>query len=89
VIQTKQSRYDTNLKVCITNKEISEVRGTNFLEVLIDSDPLGRHILTFAIRLLQCTYNRLYEITEVDVMRTVYYGLVYQFLSYGITVYGH
>jgi hypothetical protein len=25
----------------------------------------------------------------VDVMRTVYYGLVYQFLSYGITVYGH
>jgi hypothetical protein len=70
----------------------SERKSDSFLVLLLTLIQLGRHILTKSTIRLHPTYlytiNQLSKVTELAVRRAMYYGLLYSFLSYGITIQG-
>jgi hypothetical protein len=91
LFQKKQRKDASELSVTIKNKEIKEENSTNFLGVIIDSN------LTWELQIDKIcskissnlfTIKRLSTISELDVLITIYYGLVYPYLKYGITVWG-
>jgi hypothetical protein len=75
--------------VVIKNKEIREENSTNFLGVIIDRNltwELQMDKMCSKISNSLFTIDRQSNIIEQDVLITVYYGLVYPHLKYGITV---
>jgi hypothetical protein len=71
------------MKVYMKDKVVSEVKSVCFLGVVIDSNLTWEaHIdkTSNKIRSSLLIINRLSKITKLDVMWTIYYGLVYPFL---------
>ena len=92
LFQTKQCGQESNLKILIKNREISNVKSTNFLGVVIDSTLSQElHIEKTCSRISRNLFiiNRLSKILDLNERRMLYYGLIYPHLSYGITVWGH
>jgi hypothetical protein len=45
LFQTRQCRQESNLKILVRNREISNVKNTDFLGLVIDSNLAGKNIL--------------------------------------------
>jgi hypothetical protein len=87
----RQRRDVSELSVVIKNKEIREENSTKFLGVIIDRNltwELQIDKICSKISSSLFTIKRLSTIIEQDILITVYYGLVYPHLKYGITVWG-
>jgi hypothetical protein len=94
LFQTRQCRQESNLKILVKNREISNVKSTDFLRVVIDSNLSWEiNIERTCSRISRNLFiiNRLSEILVLDLneRKTLYYGLIYPLLSYGIAVWGH
>jgi hypothetical protein len=91
LFQLKQSKIVSNLKVVINNNKITEEKITHFLSVILDSNLMWEiHIENICNKINSSLFiiKRLSSLLDVDVLITVYYGLVHPFLSYGITEWG-
>jgi hypothetical protein len=89
LFQSKQSKIVSILKVVINNVEITEDKITNFLSVIVHSNLTWElHIERICNKISSSLFiiKRLSNLVDADVLITVYFGLVYPFLSYGITV---
>jgi hypothetical protein len=87
----RQRRDASELSIVIKNKELREENSTNLLGVIIDRNltwELQIDKICSKISSSLFTIKRLSSIIEQDVLITVYYGLVYPHLKYGITVWG-
>jgi hypothetical protein len=76
----------------VKNREISNVKSTDFLGVVIDSNLSWEiHFERICNRISRNLFiiNRLSKILDLNERKTLYYGLIYPLLSYGIAVWGH
>jgi hypothetical protein len=92
LFHTKHYRLDSNLKILVKNKEIQNVRSTNFLGVVIDSTLSWEAHIETACRKVSCNLliiNKLSKILDQHGRKMLYYGLIYPFLSYSIIVWEH
>jgi hypothetical protein len=92
LFQTRQCRQESNLKILEKNREISNVKSTDFLGVAIDSNLSWEiHIVRTCSRISHNLFiiNRLSKILDLNERKILYYGLIYPLLSYGIVVWGH
>jgi hypothetical protein len=92
IFQTRQYRQESNLKILVNNREISNVKSTDFLGVVIDSNLSWEiHIERTCSRISHNLFiiNRLSKILDLNERKTLYYGLIYPLMSYGIAVWGH
>jgi hypothetical protein len=89
LFQTRQCRQASNLKILVNNWEISNVKSTDFLGVVIDSNLSWETHIERTCSRIRCNLfiiNRLSKILDLNERKTLYYGLIYPFLSYGIAV---
>jgi hypothetical protein len=75
-------------------REISNVKSTDFLGVVIDSNLSWEINIERTCSRISCNLfimNRLSKILVLDLneRKTLYYGLIYPLLLYGIPVWGH
>jgi hypothetical protein len=92
LFHTRQCRQEGNLKIPVKNREISNVKSTDFLGVVIDSNVSWEiHTEKTCSRVSHNLFiiNRLFKILDLNKRKTLYYGLIYPLLSYGISVWGH
>jgi hypothetical protein len=92
LFQRKQSKLVSNLKVVINNKEIRKEKSTNFLGVILDSNLTWElHIQKICNRISSSLFiiKRLSNLIDSDGLLSVYHGIVYPFISYGVMVWGH
>jgi hypothetical protein len=91
LFQMKQCRQESKLKILIKNRERVNVKSTNFLGVITDSNPsweVHTERTCSRININLFLINRLSKILEMNVRRMLYYGLIYPLLAYGINVWG-
>jgi hypothetical protein len=92
LFQTRQCRQQSNLKILVKNREILNVKSTDFLGLGTDSNLRWEiHIERTCSRISHNLFinNRLSKILDLNKRKTLYYGLIYPLLSYGIAVWGH
>jgi hypothetical protein len=92
LFQAKQCKQESNLKILIKNREISNVKSTNFLGVVIDSTLSWESHNERTCSGISCNLfiiNRLSKLLDLNERRMLYYGLNCSLLSYGIVVWGH
>jgi hypothetical protein len=92
LFQTRQCRQESNLKILVKNREISNVKSTDFLGVVINSNLSWEiHIDRTCSKISSNIFiiNRLSKILDLNERKMLYYGLIYPLLSYGIVVWGH
>jgi hypothetical protein len=76
----------------VKNREISNVKSTDFLGVVIDSNLIWEIFIERTCSRISHNLfiiNRLSKILDLNERQTLYYGLIYPLLSYGIVVWGH
>jgi hypothetical protein len=91
LFQIKWCRQKSELKILIKNRETVNVKSTNFLRVIIDSNLSWEvHIKNICSRISHDLFinNRLSKIVGVNVRKMLYFGLIYLLLAYGIVVWG-
>jgi hypothetical protein len=92
LFQTRQCRQESNLKILVKSREITNVKSTDFLGVVIDSNFSWEiHIDRTCSKISRNIFiiNRLTKILDLNERKMLYYGLIYPFLSYGNVVWGH
>jgi hypothetical protein len=92
LFQTRQCRQESNLKILLKNREISNVKSTDFLGVVIDSNLSWEiHIERTCSKISRNIFiiNRLSKILDLNERKMLYYSLIYPLLSYRIVVWGH
>jgi hypothetical protein len=73
------------------NSEIANVKSTNFLGVVIDNTLSWEHHVEMTCSKISRNLfltTRLSKLLDLNRRRMLYYGLIYPFLSYGITIWG-
>lgn len=89
--RTQQNKNETLLNLTVDNEKINQVKSVNFLGVVIDENlTWDMHIDKVCNKITSGLFimRRLYEISDSNTLKTVYYGLIYPHISYGITVWG-
>jgi hypothetical protein len=92
LFQTRQCRQESNLKILIQNREISDFKSTNFLGLVINSNlSWEKHNDRTCSKICRDIFiiNRLSKILDLNERKMLYYGLIYPFLSYGNVAWGH
>jgi hypothetical protein len=92
LFHTKQYRLEINLKILVKNRDIQNVKSTNFLGVVIDSTlSWEAHIETICRRIRSNLFiiYKFSKILDQHRRKMLYYGLIYPFLLYGIVVWEH
>jgi hypothetical protein len=92
VFQTRRNKLVSKLKIKTGKEEINEVETTNFLGIDINSNlTWEEHTDKICNKINGNLFviKRLSSIAELDVLYTAYCGLVYPFLTRGITIWGH
>jgi methionine aminopeptidase len=78
-ISSKQSNESSELKILIKNRDTVNVKSTNFLGVIIDSNLSWEvHIERTCSRISHNLFkiNRLSKILDMNVRRMMYYGFI-------------
>ena len=91
IFKTLKSKSLTNFNLIFGNESLNRVNSTKFLGFYIDSELLWTVHLNMLLTKLARTNGMpitLRYYTNIDILMSVYYSLVYSYLQYGIILWG-